>query len=637
MRAIGEFAIVLLFGIQSVVWGDSNAYVVASGISFSTPGSITPFNTTKGSLGAAFFVPAGGYIAAVAPRTGQIWEAVASPDCICVGPWAINILDPTSGSTLTTIPLTTNAAAVIFDAVGRYAYVSLGNGDLIKIDVAARSIIQTAALGTGIFAAYTGGIILSGDGSKLFLDAYGMSEILVLDPRSLKTLASIPVPLGVASIFASGSTLLITDGAQLLYFDARTLQQTNSVTVPQTSFVFGVSPDGSKIYLDSNCLCGSPNTIEILDFASGQTLVTQIFPNVDLVNVLLSQDGAQVVVASNPILLVDPNTLATIKTIWSVGIANFAAYLDASTVLMLNPSTGAMMVIDQASAQLTSTFPLGISPLSGEVVDPTRGLVYVGAFYYQDGVPNVVSAKLNRIVKNLSVRGGFSPTAVAGDQLYGLNNGSSQVYNLRSGVYNSLPLPVTPPPGDFVTTAVGAAPPNGRTYWTRFSVYSSNGSTVVNGTAIYNTAANSVIGRIALPPGGFRAVVFSPDSSTAYLAGTKVIAVYSTTTFQNIATFNYTTTFTSLVTSPDGSVLYATDGAAIYVLDATTGVERHVFALPPPSPSYTVSMAISPDGTTLFLTDPSRNAVNLVNAASGQVAPVSVPYTPTSVVVLQAN
>jgi hypothetical protein len=77
--------------------------------------------------------------------------------------------------------------------------------------------------------------------------------------------------------------------------------------------------------------------------------------------------------------------------------------------------------------------------------------------------------------------------------------------------------------------------------------------------------------------------VFSPNSSTAYILGANAIAVYRVATFTHLGTFNYTTTFNSLVVSADRSVLYAVEGSAIYVLDGATGAQRQVFALPAPA------------------------------------------------------
>lgn len=626
--SVGLFTVILLLGAPAGVFADSHAYIVAPGYSYGTPGSITPFNTAKGTLGAGFFVPVGGYLVAVAPGTKQVWEAVANPDSIDEGPWAIKILNPANGGTLATISLPTYANDLIFDAAGRYAYASLGNGSVIKIDVASRAIVLTVSLGAGLDLFQ---LSLSTDGSKLFLSATAreFQGILVLNPQSLTIVANMPFPpLGAVSMFVSGDTLLVTDETDLFYVDTSSLQQTNSVAVPPVSFVFGVSPDVRRIYLDTNCFCGSAASMEVVDFSSGEILVSQTFSNVDLtINVFLSPDGKQIVVAEDPILLIDPATLATTKTVWPAGVSS-AAYLDADTVLMLNEEPGAMMVVDQSSAQVTATFPLGSISVSGEVPDSRRGLIYTGG----TGTPNAVSTKFNRIAENLAGEGGFIPAAVVGDQLYGATTGRAQVYDLATGVYSALPQPVTPPRGDHVGAGPGAAPPDGKTYWAPFSMADNVGNPIESGIGIYSTATNLVIGQILVPNRyGYGPAVFSPDSSTAYIAGPLTIAVYSATTFRQTASFPYAITFTSLAISPDGSVLYATDDKSIYALDAVTGVQTRTFALPAAVQGI---MVLSPDGTTLFLTDSTTNAVDLIDTASGQVTVVALPYTPSTVVVL---
>jgi hypothetical protein len=357
-------------------------------------------------------------------------------------------------------------------------------------------------------------------------------------------------------------------------------------------------------------------------------LVTQTFSDVALTtaNMFLSPGGKQIVVAEGPILLIDPDTLATNKTVWSAGVTS-AAYLDADTLLISEAAVAVMMVVDQSTAQVTDTFPLGPAGPSGEVADPAPSLIYTGG----SGNPNVVSAKVNRIVRDLAFFDGFLPTAIAGDQLYGFNNGNSLVYDFAAGVYSILPPPVTPPRGEYVYAWPGTAPPNAQTYWIPFSLGTASGGVRERGIAVYSSANNVVIGQIVLPAGYYEPAVFSRDSAAAYLAGPMTIAVYSTTTFLQTASFPYTTTFTSLAVSPDGSVLYATDETAVYVLDAATGAQTHFFALPAAVQGV---MALSPDGTTLFLTDSTTHSVDLVNTASGQVTVVALPYTPSTVVAL---
>jgi len=284
-----------------------------------------------------------------------------------------------------------------------------------------------------------------------------------------------------------------------------------------------------------------------------------------------------------------------------------------------------MMVIDQDSTQVTATFPLGTIPLSGEVTGPGDGLIYVGG-----SVPSVVSTKLNRVVGNVDGLGNFTACALARNHLYGGPIAYAVgVYNLTTGVFSDLPPPVQPGPGESVNQTYGSSPPDGKTYWSPYAV--TNGYTVVSGVGIYSTATNTVLAAISLPPDiYYLAPAFSRDSSTAYIAGPGVIAVYNATTFQSIATFSYPTTFTSLAISPDGSIIYATDQKAVYVLDAANGAQKQTIALP----AQVGAMALSPDGTTLFLTDLSSSSVDLISTASGQLTVVPVPYPPGSVVVV---
>ncbi len=167
--SVGIFTVILLLFVPRGVFADSHAYIVAPGTVDTTPGSITPFNTAKGELGAGFFVPRGNLIA-VPPGTKQIWQTVGFEYCQCNGPWQINILDPKSGGTLATIPLASYVISLIFDTAGQYAYASLGNGTVIKIDVASLAIVLTGSLGAGANASQ---LVLPSDGSKLFASAYG--------------------------------------------------------------------------------------------------------------------------------------------------------------------------------------------------------------------------------------------------------------------------------------------------------------------------------------------------------------------------------------------------------------------------------------------------------------------------------
>jgi len=316
---------VVLLWMPAWLWADSHAYVVASGENYKTPGAITPLNTTERTLGESFFVPIGGYILAIPPGSKEVWQVVSAPECICP-PFAINVLDPASGATLATIPLATTASVLIFDPAGRFAYVELGNGDVLKIAVASRKVVLTASVGVGAF-------VFSSDGSKLFTTGESSgSAVVVLDPQSLQPVGEIPLPSPAGELFVTGNTLLIVDGLELLFFDTATLKQTNSVPISPDVFgyVFAVGPDRSRIYLSQIGWTGN-FTIEAIDAASGQLLVSRTVPAVNTYPIFLSADGSQIIVASTPALFLDAKTLAITKRLVPVGTPNSAAYIDSET------------------------------------------------------------------------------------------------------------------------------------------------------------------------------------------------------------------------------------------------------------------------------------------------------------------
>jgi DNA-binding beta-propeller fold protein YncE len=297
-------------------------------------------------------------------------------------------------------------------------------------------------------------------------------------------------------------------------------------------------------------------------------------------------------------------------------------------------TAGAMMVIDQSSAQVTETFPSGTPPLYGEVVDPATGLIYVAG--PDGGNLTAISTKLNRIVQSFPAPR-FTPSAVAGGQVYGAGSEKgiqwpAGVFNLATSVSSDLPPPTSATGGTFEWIG-GGSPPNGATFWGRFLFANAGTGHIFGiGIGVYDTATNVVLGAFAVTMHSYTALAFSPDSSTAYIAESGLIAVYNTTTIQETATYPVAETFSALAASPDGLVLFATNGYAVYALDAATGTQRHVFELPA---TVRADVAISPDGTTLFLLESGGNTVDLVNVLDWTVTRVTVPYAPTSVVTLK--
>jgi DNA-binding beta-propeller fold protein YncE len=313
-----------------------------------------------------------------------------------------------------------------------------------------------------------------------------------------------------------------------------------------------------------------------------------------------------------------------------------AAFDGPDTLLMMYPGTAAMMVIDESSAEVTSTFPLGGIFGSGEAADSVHGLIYVGGGsggYLSGSNMSVVSTKDNRVVRNLAADG-FAPVALAAGQIYGtaplIAQGAS-VFNLKSGAYTALPLPYDEQDMFDWIWFSGGAPANGATYWIPWELQNQLGDILWAALAVYDTATNALVAVPTIPASNYDPMAFSPDSSKAYLGEPNAIAVFNTTTFRNTTTFSYDATFSALAVSPDGSEIYASDGNNVYFIDAATGSTSQTTVLPA---GVQGNMAISPDGSSLFLMESYSNAVEMVNTTTGQVTVIAVPYQPTSVVAL---
>jgi hypothetical protein len=323
-----------------------------------------------------------------------------------------------------------------------------------------------------------------------------------------------------------------------------------------------------------------------------------------------------------------------------------------SRIYVVSPSgpnsAAMMMVVDASTARVTATFPLGLSNtlVLDETADRRTGVIYVGS-HYGDGPIVEVSTTLNGVVGQLPLTE-WVPTAVAAGQLYSAVSPTEDfwfagagpgAYNLATGSTTILRSP-TNLPVSFTPFSGGASPPNGGSFWAPFEISNAFYGVVGEGIAVYRTATNTLADRfpVSLEPSagfengvGYCPIAFSPDSSLAYIAEPLEIVVYNAMTLQKVATYTYVTTFGSLAVSPDGATLYGTDGTAVYVLDAVTGMQRNMFTLPAGVQSYT--MGISKDGTALFLLQ-NANAVEVLNASTGEVHVAPVPYYPVNLVVV---
>ena len=122
-------------------------------------------------------------------------------------------------------------------------------------------------------------------------------------------------------------------------------------------------------------------------------------------------------------------------------------------------------------------------------------------------------------------------------------------------------------------------------------------SSDANVVDVIDVATNQVVGTIpvGLSPNG---IAFSPNGTRAYVANNTSISVVDTALRTVIATYGVVGALdlTSIIVSPDGSTLYATDFWRIQTvaLDATTGAQRALLS------SGQTGLALSPFGDRVY-------------------------------------
>lgn len=638
MKAKITLACVLSLGCAAIMSADVAFVFANSATNGSTPlNSITPFNISKLAFGQGYFVPPGASLFAVAPGTGEIWEATAVPS---LDQFAINILDPEAGSTLATVPITSQVYSLVLDKGGNYAYVLLQDSSVLQIDVATRTVVQTLSNVLPSPPQPQYGLAVSSDGLKLVLMNSGLqqsivNQIVVIDTRSMTIRATFS-PGQAISILIGGNTLVVCTSNDLLYYDLTTLKQINSASVAPNAWLIGLSPDRSKIYLGAPFSSNQIQTLNILDFSTGTVLASRSFGIDGLHPIVVAPNGTDLVMLGNPIQLLGANTLATTNTITgpTANSPPLSAFGDSDTLLMLQ-NASAVMVVELGQAKLTDIFSVPVAELSA-VPSPQGGKIFAG------GVGNMVAIETVQegAVKYFPVSPppfgeiSFFPYALVGDQLYGW---PQSVYDLSTTTETALPGASTGSCGYCqVRYAAGAATPNGQTYWDPFVSTVGYNQVKSQGVVVYSTATNTIAGQITFPTSQYTPIAFSPDSSTAYVGVNNTIMVYNTATLQNTATYTTPAMVRALAISFGGSALFASNGLYIFVIDAASGAKEGTFVLPDSVYSVDgVNMAISPNGRTLVLTDTNNNLLDQVDTESGLVTQDYVPYPPTSVVVVQ--
>ncbi len=421
------------------------------------------------------------------------------------------------------------------------------------------------------------------------------------------------------AVSPDGGTTYVTNlfGQALSVIDNATSTVTDTVDVGNLPTGVAVSPDGSTVYVANS----GDNTVWAIDTASNEFLAaykTGSQPQ----SVAVSPDNTTVYVANS-----GDDTMHVIDTVnnglveipagsapWGVAVSP-----DGSTVYVTNTRDDTVSMIDPVSySSLPIDVGQGRQP-TGIAISPDGATIYVA----NQGDNTMTAIDLATLGK-VGFDTGGSPTGIAvspdGDTVYVTNRGGNSVSVINPTTYatSSLAATISEPWGIAVSG-------DGKNLY-----IAESGSNNLVSVAVSSDSVAGAIGPSDDFTGQGRplAAVFSPDGSTAYIAqqiGGDVLVV-------DVATSDITGTIDAnfswddeMAISPDGTTLYIPNANSwenpfLNVVDI--GTNKIVTSIPLANyldvgdPN---GVAVSPDGAYVYAGNTADSSVSVIDTTTNKI------------------
>jgi YVTN family beta-propeller protein/VCBS repeat-containing protein len=297
---------------------------------------------------------------------------------------------------------------------------------------------------------------------------------------------------------------------------------------------------------------------------------------------------------------------------FTVTVTDGLAGTDESVTVPIKPLAGGK------AASVIATIAVGNGPFP-LAVSPNGNYAYVG----NEGsdTVSVINTATNTVTTTIPVA--EPPVALAfnpsGTLAYVANDSGITVIDTAT---NTVTTTIPNPNGPYSPTAV-ALSPNGAQAYVSYA----------NGTvAVINTATNTITSTIpvGIAPVG---VAISPDGDTAYVTNTGASDITNTVSVINTATDTVTNTIPigaagfsepmGVAVSPDGSLAYVANYGqnTVAVIDTATDTVTNTIPINGPSGPATnpyngtnpYGLAVSPDGSYVYVTDSNSNTVSVIS------------------------
>jgi len=556
----------------------------------------------------------------------------------------------------------------------------------------ASTLKQTRTIVTG---SRGDGLALSPDGTKMFVTVDYKRELQVIETATGAILATVPVPISISgeppielAISPDGSHVYVfapqastTTGSVLFAVDTTTYSITASANPPALGSLgpLLVSPDGTQLYYE----VGYANEyIQVVDAAT-LALVKQIPANGYPTDLAVTPSGLILMPDSNnQLLVIDPAT--SVVTTFTLpnnnqGTPGIVISSPDSTTAYISSATGSILAVNIATGA-TAFFAVVSYIPTHFAISPDGSTLYSTNLSHSDvwslsefSIPTQQPLKSERQLGPIT---GLALTQ-DGQSLYVLNANESAIVavDIQSEKVTHVVLGgagigtlAIPPNSDIVWASDFSSGLGGDTLflnpatWQVKYVVDFSGAFVFNSTGtvayVYNSGNVTGYDVATMTPIGtayagqltnIGQALLSPDGTRLYINvnfisgvvdngpvefGPGAIYVLDTSTFKYVASFSVPYGLGAMALTPDGSTLVYTANFGRVQLLSTATLKITATVQLTPTNGLLADVALSPDGSTAYVTDALNNSLLVANLQTlTQVGSIAVGTSPSPVVI----
>jgi len=542
---------------------------------------------------------------------------------------------------------------------GTRVYTSDLNYDAIHVlDSKTNSIISTINI-----AGAPRGIAVSPDGARVYVTNEFTSNVAVVNTVTNTVIKTIPVgssPLGIAVSPDGNKVYVANQGTQtisVISTSTNTVVSTISLNMQPNGIV--VSPDGSQVYVSAN----NPRSAVIINAATNT--ISKVIPiGLNPIGITMAPDGSRVYIVnedSGSVSVIDTKTQTLITTIALNGSNSpfsISITADGSQIYVVSQD-GKVFVVNTSTYAITGIVTVVSGPLS------FGNFISAGIGCNSSPITFTITVQPSSVIPTITA-GSATGTITA---CQGSPSASLDIQQFTvSGAGLTNDITVTAPPGFEVSLLANSGYSN--------SVIIPLSGGVVNNTIVYVRSAASATGNIS-----GNIVLSSPGATSqnvAVLGKIKPLPTVNSVGNQIVSTGNITAAINFSGTTSDFNWVNSTpsiglpasgmgnipaftavnNGASPLTASVTvTPTNKQVYAYIPSANTAAVSVidlvanktiatvpvglgpmgvAVSPDGTKVYVTNQQSGSVSVINTATNiTVATVKMAFAsnPTSVVV----